>query len=256
MRRRIIVIAGIWLAGAGIIGSGALNESAQRMLLSSVHTVHAAREKTTKTAADSQQTAQPSSTEGTAPSSTQEDELSAAQKKKNDMEAEKSKLEAQIDKISTQTENVAGYIKSLDMQMNRLLINIDNNRKAIKTAKEELEAVNQELADAQAKQDTQYQNMKLRIRNMYESSSDSYLKYLMESQSLADLFSREEYVERITQYDKNLLTQYQSVLMEVMLAQRQAQDKLDEMQATRDSLAYEKKMVQRMVKEKSRQVKN
>lgn len=260
MKRKIIMIAGIWLAGAGVVGSGALNDSASRMLFRSVHTVHAAREKTDKTKSSSVQTPQPSVTENTTQDSqgagSADSELSAAQKKKNDMEAEKSKLESQIDKISAQTKNVSEYVKSLDMQMNRLLINIDNNRKAIQSAKEELEAVNQELADAQAKQDTQYQNMKLRIKNMYESSSDSYLKYLMESQSLADLFSREEYVERITQYDKNLLTQYQSVLMEVTIAQRQAQDKLDEMQATRDSLVYEKKMVQRLIKEKNRQVKS
>ena len=75
------------------------------------------------------------------------------------------------------------------------------------------------------------------------------------SRSLADFLSREEYVEKVTDYDKVLLNRYQQVLDEVTLAQQRAEEKQKEVVATKNSLKYEKEKVEQLSEEKTRQIK-
>lgn len=188
-------------------------------------------------------------------SSDLQSQIDAAQKKQEQLKNQQSKLEKEIDHIQNAAGDVKKYIKSLDQQLNNLTVSIETNENEIADMEDQVEAVNQELELAQERQKTQYESMKLRIKYMYENSDNNYLQYLLESRSLADLFSREEYIEKITSYDKNLLLQYQSVLNEVSVAQMKAQSKLKEMEATREALRYQKKTVKRLIREKNRQVK-
>lgn len=206
-----------------------------------------------KVHAANETTAAPQSSPGA--SSDLQSQIDAAQKKQEQLKNQQSKLEKEIDHIQNAAGDVKKYIKSLDQQLNNLTASIETNEKEIADMEEQVEAVNQELELAQEKQKTQYESMKLRIKYMYENSDDNYLQYLLESRSLADLFSREEYIEKITSYDKNLLLQYQSVLNEVSVAQMKAQSKLKEMEATREALQYQKKTIKRLIQEKNRQVK-
>ncbi|RHU93387.1 hypothetical protein DXC08_11285 [Clostridium sp. OM07-9AC] len=141
------------------------------------------------------------------------------------------------------------------MQMMNLLDNIESNKEEMKAIKEEIQEVNEEYEKAQSMQQEQYDGMKAHIKYMYENSDNNYLVYLMKSRSLADFLSREEYVEKVTDYDKVLLNRYQQVLDEVTLAQQRAEEKQKEVVATKNSLKYEKEKVEQLSEEKTRQIK-
>jgi murein DD-endopeptidase MepM/ murein hydrolase activator NlpD len=135
-----------------------------------------------------------------------------------------------------------------------LTASMEENRQQLKVMKEELETVTKEYETAQERQQEQYDRMKAHIKYIYENSQDNYLKYLMESGSLADMLTRGEYIEKVTGYDKTLLSEYQTVLDELSLAKKTAENKKDEMQATRRSLKYEKEKIEQLSEEKSRQM--
>ena len=97
--------------------------------------------------------------------------------------------------------------------------------------------------------------MKIRIKYMYENSDSNYLVYLMKSRTLAEFLSREEYVEKVTNYDKVLLNKYQQVLDEVTIARQKAEEKQREVTATKNSLKYEKEKLEQLSDEKTRQIK-
>lgn len=242
MRKRWKVIAGIWLAGAFIIGSGQFTRMGGDSGMMSIDQIHAAGISTTAPQTDPDD------------SGDLQGQISAAQKKRDQLKEEKKQIENEVDRIQEVADNVVKYVKTLDAQLNRLMFNIENNKTTIKNMQEEVEAVNQEFELAQEKQQTQYNNMKVRIKYMYENSDNSYLQFLLESRSLAELFSREEYIEKITSYDKNLFSRYQVVLAEVTAAKEKAENKLDEVEATKEALKYEKEMMNKLVKEKNRQV--
>lgn len=244
MRRRWKAAAGIWLAGAVLTGAAGVVKT-DLPGLKTMDKVYAAPQQSEAAASDT------SSNED----NSYQGRLDAAEKKKQELEDEQKALEKKLDNIQQFAEDVNKYVKTLDMQMTNLLDSIDSNKEEMKAIKEEIEEVNEEYQKAQSLQQEQYEGMKAHIKYMYENSDNNYLVYLMKSRSLADFLSREEYVEKVTDYDKVLLSRYQQVLDEVTLAQQKAQEKQKEVTATKNSLKYEKEKVEQLSEEKTRQIK-
>lgn len=188
-------------------------------------------------------------------SSDLQEKIESEEEKQEELEYKKEKLEKAIDRIQQVTGDVVKYVESLDYQLNSLTNSINSTEETITNLETEVEEVNKELEIALERKQSHYEEMRKRIQYMYENSSNSYLEYFLEAKSLADLFSREEYINRITNYDNTLLTEYQILLNEVTVAQQEAEDKLDEMESSRENLKYEKKTIKRLMKEKNRQIK-
>lgn len=252
MQRRYKAVIAAWLVGAvAVSGIGYWQQSAGREKLPD--TALAARD--TTAAGNTGSVGNNAVTPATSTPGIVRGNLGGAQDRLDELETEKQQVQEQIDRIQKFTDNVAKYVKTLDFQVERLYTRIDRNKEQIKTLRQEAEAVNQEYEQAVERQQEQYDQMKARIKYMYENSNQSYLGYLVEARSLADIFSREEYIEKITGYDKDIMGKYQLVLNEVTLAKEEADRKLDDVEAARTALRYEKKTVKRLVAEKHRQMK-
>lgn len=245
MRRRWKIAAGVWLAGAFLAGAaGFIKED--NSIWKSLDRVYAAPQASTEPSSE------PDSS--TSYDSSTQSRLDAAQQKQEEMKKEQEQLENKLDSIQDSVSDVAKYVRTLDMQMTNLLDKIDTNKKQIKEVQQEIEEVNEEYDTALEKQQEQYEGMKAHIKYMYENSDSNYLVYLMKSRSLAEFLSREEYVQKVTDYDKVLLNRYQQVLDEVSLAQQKAEEKKKQVTATKNSLKYEKQKLDQLSDEKTRQI--
>lgn len=245
MRHRWKIVAGIWFVGAFLAGAaGFIKEDSS--VWKSMNRVYAAPQASEK----------PSSEPDSSISydSSTQSRLDAAQQKQEEMKKEQEQLENKLDSIQDSVSDVAKYVRTLDLQMTNLLDKIDTNKKQIKEVQQEIEEVNEEYNTALEKQQEQYEGMKAHIKYMYENSDSNYLVYLMESRSLADFLSREEYVQKVTDYDKVLLTRYQQVLDEVTVAQQRAEEKKKQVTAAKNSLKYEKQKLDQLSDEKTRQI--
>lgn len=250
MRRRWKIAAGVWLAGAlltGAAGVAGTDLSGLRVM----DKVYAAPQESGEPAAS------PEATEDTAivNDGSYQGRLDAAEQKQQKLKEEKKALEKKLDNIQDFTDDVSKYVSTLDMQMTNLLDNIDANKEDIEDIKEEIQSVNEEYDNALSRQQEQYDGMKAHIKYMYENSDSNYLVYLMKSRTLAEFLSREEYVEKVTNYDKVLLNKYQQVLDEVTIARQKAEEKQREVTATKNSLKYEKEKLEQLSDEKTRQIK-
>ncbi len=245
MRHRWKIVAGIWFAGAFLAGAaGFIKEDSS--VWKSMNRVYAAPQASEKPSSELDSSI---SYDGSTQS-----RLDAAQQKQEEMKKEQEQLENKLDSIQDSVSDVAKYVRTLDLQMTNLLDKIDTNKKQIKEVQQEIEEVNEEYNTALEKQQEQYEGMKAHIKYMYENSDSNYLVYLMESRSLADFLSREEYVQKVTDYDKVLLTRYQQVLDEVTVAQQRAEEKKKQVTAAKNSLKYEKQKLDQLSDEKTRQI--
>lgn len=249
MRRRWKIAAGVWLAGAlltGAAGVAGTDLSGLRVM----DKVYAAPQESGETVAS------PEATEDTAivNDGSYQGRLDAAEQKQQKLKEEKKALEKKLDNIQDFTDDVSKYVSTLDMQMTNLLDNIDANKEDIEDIKQEIQSVNEEYDNALSRQQEQYDGMKAHIKYMYENSDSNYLVYLMKSRTLAEFLSREEYVEKVTNYDKVLLNKYQQVLDEVTIARQKAEEKQREVTATKNSLKYEKEKLEQLSDEKTRQI--
>lgn len=250
MRRRWKIAAGVWLAGALLTGAAGV-AGTDLSGLRAMDKVYAAPQDS------GEPVASPEATEDTAivNDGSYQGRLDAAEQKQQKLKEEKKALEKKLDNIQDFTDDVSKYVSTLDMQMTNLLDNIDANKEDIEDIKEEIQSVNEEYDNALSRQQEQYDGMKAHIKYMYENSDSNYLVYLMKSRTLAEFLSREEYVEKVTNYDKVLLNKYQQVLDEVTIARQKAEEKQREVTATKNSLKYEKEKLEQLSDEKTRQIK-
>lgn len=84
------------------------------------------------------------------------------------------------------------------------------------------------LEESRVKEVEQYDSMKLRIRYMYEEGQTSLLEILFGAESLVDFINKSEFVNNVTEYDKNMLNTLAEISKQIefeeenLIAQEQA----------------------------------
>jgi len=128
-------------------------------------------------------------------SDAQESNLSAAQAMKKELENAKTAL--------------TGDVVELDSQMSEVSNDLLEVQNLLDTKEAELEKTTKELAQAKIDVEKQYEDMKLRIKFMYENGTMSYIQILLSSGSFSELLNKAEYIEQVSEYDRNMLQTYQ-----------------------------------------------
>lgn len=136
-------------------------------------------------------------------------DLSNANDAKAAIEKKLQDVQNQLSQLNKDKKNIESYIKELDSNLasidgdiNSLGIQIEDKKNEITQAQEMLETVQQQSQE-------QYESMKLRIKYMYENGTDSsYLNMLITAQDMSDLLNKAEYINKITEYDRQMLDQY------------------------------------------------
>lgn len=111
------------------------------------------------------------------------------------------KLEKEASGLKSDLSDLEEELKVLDKELNQILAQV-------KTTKSELTRVREELAIAKGQEQAQYESMMTRIKYMYENGSTTMLEMLFSSKCMAEFVSKAEYFSAITDYDRQLLKEY------------------------------------------------
>ena len=117
------------------------------------------------------------------------------------LENQKSEVEAQADSVNTQLVSLLVSYKALQQDIENQQVRIGE--------------VGQDLAVAQENEQKQYEDMKLRIKYMYENGDASFAEAILTATSYSDLVNKSEYVEKVHGYDRNKLMEYVQTKEEV-----------------------------------------
>ena len=91
------------------------------------------------------------------------------------------------------------YLSELNQQLDDLQNRLQELQDQYDAKQNELVQIQADLEDAKAKEEEQYEAMKLRIQYMYENSSgNGYMAMLFSSKSISELISRAEYIQKIS----------------------------------------------------------
>lgn len=229
MRRKCIVVGtSLWLMGALCIGSGMLSGESDGKLLS-----------VARTAKQSEETQQ---------------EIDAANKKREQLEKEKEDLERTLESSERQKANILKYITTLDSKMENLTKKIKANEVQIDLVQADIDSLVVEEAQVVAKKNNQYETMKARIKYMYEDGNASYLELLAESGSLSEMYNHLEYISKISEYDKKMYGEYENTQKKLIKTQDQKKSKMEELVAAKEALSFEKDSISKLVGRKKDQL--
>ena len=133
------------------------------------------------------------------------------------LEQKKSQAEAQANNVNN--------------ELVGLLVDYDALQKDMQTQEKRIDDAEIDLKDAEAKEKQQYEDMKLRIKYMYEEGNAGLLSTLIRAESYADLVSKAEYVQKVHDYDRKMLDKYVETKNEVVELKGNLEEGQAEMQA-------------------------
>lgn len=185
-----------------------------------------------------------------------DDKLSDAQNQKNAVKQKSEETQKYLDSLGKDMTNITAYIKTLDAKLaeaNSQITSLD----AQISDKEAAIATNEVLlADAQQKSKEQYEAMKLRIQYMYEHESDSYLLVILASKDIKDMLNRAEYINKITSYDRQMLTEYAQTIQLVQDTKASLESDRAALGNSRAAVEAEKASLELIQNAKSTELKN
>lgn len=161
------------------------------------------------------------------------DEVDDLTEDKKELEEQKKAEEAEKAKLSDQLNSIIADMKKTEAEL---------------TAKEvEIDQTETELAAAKAVEEKQYQDMKLRIKYMYESGDLGFLEILLASESLAEFLNKAEYINTISETDRNMLDEFQKTREEIEEKEKKLEEEKVQLEKIQVELAAEKKSVDNLL---------
>ena len=137
------------------------------------------------------------------------DALSDAQDEKKQLQSNLSAAQAMKKELENAKTALTGDVVELDSQMSEVSNDLLEVQNLLDTKEAELDKTTKELAQAKIDVEKQYEDMKLRIKFMYENGTMSYIQILLSSGSFSELLNKAEYIEQVSEYDRNMLQTYQ-----------------------------------------------
>ena len=123
--------------------------------------------------------------------------------------------ENQVEALENQKSEVEAQADSINFQLVSLLVSYKALQQDIENQQVRIGGVGQDLAVAQENEQKQYEDMKLRIKYMYENGDASFAEAILTATSYSDLVNKSEYVEKVHGYDRNKLMEYVQTKEEV-----------------------------------------
>lgn len=117
-------------------------------------------------------------------------------------------LESQKAAAQSEANSLQSQLNSLIGKMNELELQLIAKGQEIIQAEEDLKV-------AEEKEKQQYEDLKLRIKYMYEEGEGSALERVLSSGSIAEVLTQAEYVQKVHTYDREQLEVYQDTVQEV-----------------------------------------
>lgn len=147
------------------------------------------------------------------------------------------------EELEQKTSNLQGELDDLNNELASLSKELDKTSEKIESLSEEVEKAKLELAAAKVNEETHYEAMKDRIKFMYEGGSASLLEILFSSEDMGDFLNRAEYVTVISDYDREMLDEFQEARLEVEKKENALEDKQKDLKALQNNLSSQQEAI-------------
>lgn len=144
--------------------------------------------------------------------------------------------------------------KNLSQELEEIVADMAEIKEQIEAKEAELEKKEEELIQAQIDENDQYESMKKRIKYMYENGSGQFIEVLFEAKNITDFLNKAEYISTISDYDRDMLKEFQDVVAEVEAQEQQLQKEYDEIETMQNELIEKQETVETLISEKDSEI--
>lgn len=170
-----------------------------------------------------------------------ENSLTNAQNIKKQLEAEKKDLN--------------NYITQLDIKLSEIQDNIARLNEQITQKELDIARTQEELARAREVEAAQYEAMVHRIQYNYEQGDATYWELIFSGESIADILTKVEYMERIAAYDKEQLNEFILNRQLIEVTEQQLLTDMALLEETREGVLAEEAAMEELIQAKQQTIK-
>lgn len=149
--------------------------------------------------------------------------VSDEQGKLSDLNRQKQEAENQQQELESSKSEAESYIQAVDTQLTNLAKDIYETGKKLDKTQIQIDKTKKKLEKAQESINVQYDDMKLRIKYMYENGDTQMLDLILNSKSITDFLNKAEYITELSQYDRKMLDKMKHTKQEIADAQTSLQ---------------------------------
>lgn len=166
-----------------------------------------------------------------------ETELNDTKNKLEDLEEQKKENDSKIDDLEDTKENLESDLLEMNQELSEISESLTKLEKEIDQKEQTIQETSEKLKKAEKKSKKQYENMKQRIKFLYENGDTSFVMSLFEVGSISEFLNRTEYIEQIGKYDREKLKEYKET--QQLIADNK--EKLEEEQTKLEALKKDTK---------------
>lgn len=137
--------------------------------------------------------------------------VSDLKKQKNEIKNKINSAENNLAQTQNEKQDALTEIALLDRELTACQAELDAIVADLEATSKRLDLTQEELEKAIFEKEEQYETLKKRIRVMYENGEMGYLEIILKSQSFSDFLDRIEYSNRLMEFDRNMLNDYQKI---------------------------------------------
>ena len=151
--------------------------------------------------------------------------------KKQEQQADK-----QTEELRQAKEELSKELGNMNSKLYELSNEIDDLQTRISKSEEEIKKTTKKLEKAKEKSKEQYNDMKLRIRFVYENGEDFSWISLFTEGSITDMLNRAQYMIRINSYDRKMLDEYNNTYKKIKKYNKELNAKNEQLQKEQKKL--------------------
>ncbi|HAX52729.1 MAG TPA: cell wall hydrolase, partial [Lachnospiraceae bacterium] len=131
--------------------------------------------------------------------------------------------------LESKTSDLKGQLAGINNELLSISDEISTNEMQVEVTNGEIQRTKDSLAEAEANEAKQYEDMKSRIKYMYETGNSSLLQILFSAEDMSDFLNKADFIQNISDYDRDML-------LELQKTQKKISDQKDTLEAQQNSM--------------------
>lgn len=136
--------------------------------------------------------------------------------------------EPSASELEQATSGLQGELNNLNQELNGLSGEMDTLSQKMEETVAAMESTQKRMEEAQKKGEKQYEDMKLRIKYIYEAGDTTFLELLCSAENMSDFLNKTDFVQNVSEYDRDMLQQLKNTQDEI----QEEGEKLEEQRAS------------------------
>ena len=113
--------------------------------------------------------------------------------------------------LENKTSDLQSQLAGINQDLLKISDEISDTQMRVTIVNSEILRSEDELTISQQNEDQQYENMKSRIKYMYENGNSNMLELLFSAESMSDFLNKADFIQNISQYYRDMLSELQNI---------------------------------------------